>query len=288
MKVLWSELFPLEFKNRLEENPVVYFPLGLCEPHGQISAFGLDMFKAEEICKQVAEKNGGVLAPSQSYHIHESGPSAKWLEEQIGEMNPHMTSVSPSAFFYFFLYQLRAFYNAGFKKIVILSGHAGAHKKDLKKVSGLFSDYFDIPIWYGTDAELVEEQGMTGDHAGKYEISMLMYIRPELVDLSTIKQEIYKDNGKRFALDTSALEASAAYGKQIVESCVSSLLFIVQDMKNMKVVPSVEMLSYQDIERLWNYILQRNVKWACLQPRGDQLKVSDKSRWKHAEYTELK
>ena len=47
--VYWAELFPLEFEERLKACPVVYLPLGLCEPHGLISAFGLDTFKAEYI-----------------------------------------------------------------------------------------------------------------------------------------------------------------------------------------------------------------------------------------------
>ncbi|OGX61612.1 MAG: hypothetical protein A2189_02530 [Paenibacillus sp. RIFOXYA1_FULL_44_5] len=49
MKILWAELLPYEFKQRLAECPVVYLPLGLCEPHGQISASGLDTMKADEV-----------------------------------------------------------------------------------------------------------------------------------------------------------------------------------------------------------------------------------------------
>lgn len=70
-KTLWSELLPYEFNRRLDECPIVYLPLGLCEPHGQVSAFGLDTIKAEWLCLRTAEKAGGVVAPSMGYHIHE-------------------------------------------------------------------------------------------------------------------------------------------------------------------------------------------------------------------------
>jgi hypothetical protein len=33
--VCWEELPPAEFEARLAELPVVYLPLGLCEPHGK-------------------------------------------------------------------------------------------------------------------------------------------------------------------------------------------------------------------------------------------------------------
>ncbi|MGC1239932.1 MAG: creatininase family protein, partial [Chryseosolibacter sp.] len=80
-KTLWAELLPYEFKKRLAECPIVYLPLGLCEPHGQVSAFGLDTIKAEWLCQEAARQVGGIVAPSMGYHIHETGYHARWLEE---------------------------------------------------------------------------------------------------------------------------------------------------------------------------------------------------------------
>ena len=39
--VCWEELLPAELEARLAAFPVVYLPLGLCEPHGHIAPFGL-------------------------------------------------------------------------------------------------------------------------------------------------------------------------------------------------------------------------------------------------------
>jgi creatinine amidohydrolase len=114
-KVWWSELYPHEFKTRLADCPVVYLPLGLCEPHGQVSAFGLDTIKAEWLCEQAAIQAGGIVAPSMGYHIYETGYHARWLEDTVGEENPHMSSIPPGIYLSLFLYQLRAFVNAGFK-----------------------------------------------------------------------------------------------------------------------------------------------------------------------------
>ncbi|CAN5193943.1 hypothetical protein BH23BAC1_BH23BAC1_39070 [soil metagenome] len=102
IKVKWQELLPDEFIERQQQCPIVYLPMGLCEPHGHIAAFGLDTIKAEYICESAARISGGIVAPTQNYHIHETGYHAPWLEEVIGTANPHMASVPPEILLHFF------------------------------------------------------------------------------------------------------------------------------------------------------------------------------------------
>jgi hypothetical protein len=71
--VRWAELRPDDFRARRDACPIVYLPIGLCEPHGHIAALGLDLLKAEYYCEQAAQRFGGVVAPAQGYHIHECG-----------------------------------------------------------------------------------------------------------------------------------------------------------------------------------------------------------------------
>ena len=77
--VCWEELLPAEFEARLKAFPVVYLPLGLCEPHGHIAPFGLDTIKARYLCEQAARRFGGIVAPAMAYQIHETGYHAPWL-----------------------------------------------------------------------------------------------------------------------------------------------------------------------------------------------------------------
>ncbi|PAM94476.1 hypothetical protein B4N84_12485, partial [Flavobacterium sp. IR1] len=151
----WAELLPDEFLKRQEVCPLVYLPMGLCEPHGYISAFGLDTIKAEYICEAAAKKVGGIVAPTQGYHIHETGYHAPWLEEVLGEVNPYMTSIPPGILLHLYLYQLRAFYNAGFKAVIVISGHAGGNQEDLRLVASAFMDKFSMRIEVRADPELV-------------------------------------------------------------------------------------------------------------------------------------
>ena len=79
VSVRWEELLPREFVARLQERPLVYLPMGLCEPHGHPAAFGLDTLKAVWLCEESASRWGGIVAPTQGYHIHETGYHASWL-----------------------------------------------------------------------------------------------------------------------------------------------------------------------------------------------------------------
>lgn len=288
-KTLWSELLPYEFKRRLDECPIVYLPLGLCEPHGQVSAFGLDTIKAEWLCQQTALKVGGIVAPSMGYHIHETGYHARWLEDEVGEENPHMTGIPPVIFIPLFLYQLRAFANAGFQKIVVLSGHSGGNQHDLRQAAGVFMSRFpEVEVWVRSDPELVERQ-YEGDHAGKYEISQLMYIRPDLIDMDKASLQDMPGSGGRLALGADAWMASPELGKKIMEACLKNMVEVAKRMKSesrMKVTAdavAIPRISYADVEAIWSEVAQQADKWVTANPWLSQSAVSPQSQWKFYE-----
>src|ERR1700722_18031483 len=109
--VRWAELLPLELRARRAVCPLAWLPMGLCEPHGYIAAFGLDTIKADWLCDKGARLFGGVVAPTQGWHIHETGYHARWLEEVVGEGEAELGSLPPDVLLRTFLYQLRALAN---------------------------------------------------------------------------------------------------------------------------------------------------------------------------------
>jgi len=283
-KTLWAELLPYEFKRRLDECPIVYLPLGLCEPHGQVSAFGLDTIKAEWLCRRTAETVGGIVAPSMGYHIHETGYHARWLEDEVGEENPHMTGIPPAVFIHLFLYQLRAFANAGFRKIVVVSGHSGGNQIDLRMAADSFVRRFsDVEVWVRSDPELAEGL-FEGDHAGKYEISQLMYVRPDLIEMNKIGLGELPGSGGRLALGGDAAEASAERGRLIMEACLESLVKEASRMKEeARARPpkdGVSRIAYADIEEIWSDVSRRADKWVTSNPWPSQEAVTPRSQWK--------
>lgn len=220
--VNWEELLPDTFKKRQSECPIVYLPMGLCEPHGHIAALGLDTLKAVYLCREAAKRFGGIVAPTQGYQIHETGFHAPWLAEVVGNEKAFLTSMPPSLIAQNLLYQLRSFVNAGFKAAMIITGHSGGNQCDLRTVASAFTEATDFPVHLASDPEFVEGKH-SGDHAGVYEISQLMYIRTELVDLSLINRQHEPNSGGRLALYSSAAQATPEYGKQIMEDILAAI-----------------------------------------------------------------
>lgn len=247
--VRWSDLRPDDFLRRQRECPVVYLPLGLCEPHGHVAAFGLDTMKADYYCEQAASRFGGIVAPTQGYHIHECGFHRPWLDEVVGDSNPLLAGMPPQVVAYHFLYQLRAFANAGFRAVIGVSGHSGGSQNDLRRVAREFTSLSGIPVVVKTDPEW---GGYTGDHAGAYEISQLMAIHPEAVDLSLLGRMHEKGSGGRMALGEDAGESTAGKGREINETIIAA---IGREVGNLTLGEALaEPLDYDRTEQAWERI----------------------------------
>jgi creatinine amidohydrolase len=278
-KVHWAELRPDDFRARRDRVPVVYLPLGLCEPHGHVAALGLDLIKAEHYCTEAARRFGGIVAPSQGYHIHESGFHAPWLAEVVGEENPLLAAIPPHVMLRLFLYQLRAFALAGFRGVVALSGHSGGSQEDLRRVASAFSSATGLPVSVRSDPECIPDLH-GGDHAGRYEISQLLAIRPDLVDLSLLWRKNEPGSGGRLALGDDAGEAEAAYGRMINEAIIAALGEITKRFTTAP-GPVVEpgKLTYDFVEALWRDIEATMPAWTSVSPKKGQPSAPARSRW---------
>jgi creatinine amidohydrolase len=265
-RIRWEELFPREFRKRQEKVPVVYLPLGLCEPHGHVAAFGLDTFKAVWLCEQAATRYGGIVAPTQGYQIHETGYHRPWLREVIGDANPNLGSVPPDVLLRMLLFQLRAFVNAGFKVAVVVTGHHG-NQADLRIVAEEIMKARPVRVVTVSDPELAREE-FEGDHAGRYEVSQLLYIRPDLVDLSRLDDVTESPLG-RFAQGEDAGHASAEHGKAILEHSLNEL------QKRMIAVTAyeeiIDPLTIEETDDIWLRILDRKSEWRTLSERNPDL-----------------
>lgn len=218
--VRWEDLLPAEFEERLARYPVCYMPMGLCEPHGHIAPFGLDTHKAVYLCEEAARRFGGIVAPTMAYHVHETGFHAPWLTEVMGSINPRLAALPPLLVYETLLYQLRAFRNAGFRGVAVISGHNGT-QDDLRNVGRAFAETFPIDLFICSDPELVTGQ-FIGDHAGSYEVSQLLAIRPDLIDLSRAAR-VASDPLGGFAQNPDAVEASVEQGEAILEASLGTI-----------------------------------------------------------------
>jgi creatinine amidohydrolase len=119
--------------------------------------------------------------------------------------------------------QLENLDRMGFKGAIIITGHYPQQQVELvQKVGADFSASHSMKAVGITDRDLARSVGHTGDHAAKWETSLLMALRPELVDISQLPSDPNQPLEGVFG-DDPRVHASAELGRRVVEQMVQEL-----------------------------------------------------------------
>ena len=213
-EVRWERMFPDQLEAAFEARPVVFFPYGICEPHGPQNALGLDALKAHAIACESARFFGGIVAPIDYWHVHELGGYALWAQKYIGEVDRiWTTSVPPWVHFKNVCYHVRTADNIGFHAAIFVTGHYGPNWEDLKTLLSLMQTYtktrlLGLPDFEANQPGFNYDGKSGGDHAGKVETSLLWALEPACVDMSRLPTDSSKDRH-----DTQPAENSAVREK---------------------------------------------------------------------------
>jgi len=188
-------MFPDELEKAFAERPVIYFPYGICEPHGPQNTLGLDSLKAHALARATARSFGGIVAPVDYWHVHEIGGYARWAQKNVGEVKRKwLTAVPPWVHFRNVCYHIRTADVLGFHAAIFITGHYGPNWEDLKTVLDLAQPYtktrmYGLPDFEANQPGFDRNGKSGGDHAGKVETSLLWALDPDCVDLSRIPEE---------------------------------------------------------------------------------------------------
>lgn len=216
IKTNYEEMFPHEFTLALNKNPLAFLPLGSMEYHGYHNALGLDALKAWKICQLTAEKIGGIVFPPLYLGV-DAWPDIdlqKYPNKQFDcyHLDAKLYQDVLQNYFYRMI-------RIGFKKIFVLAGHYP--NADIAKLAS--QKYKDTKIVIVKEPDLVE--GETGDHAGKWETSLLMVLFPELVNLKLMEG---KEDRLRAIEGTDSSESSDVYGKEILGKILSKIEMLLK------------------------------------------------------------
>lgn len=174
-----EEMKPSEIDEMLKEAPIVYIPWGSLEWHGVHNPIGLDALKVYQLCLLAARETGGVVSPP-IFCGYETMKPSSGFKKTIEVSRETIQSLAKE-----YLEQL---YDEGFRIFVILMGHYGAkHVEALQEVAREFlGKHADARGIFAPDPAFVADKGIRGGHADLYETSLMMFFRPDLVDLSLL------------------------------------------------------------------------------------------------------
>jgi creatinine amidohydrolase len=171
----YEQARPEAVREMLRRSPAAYVPLGALEWHGEHLPLGLDGLKAHALCAAAAEISGGVVFPPMQWGAFDTMPFPFTFS-----FPPGLTRVMVRRV----LSQLADF---GFQAIVLLGGHyPPAQVKLLRRECRRLSRSGRAFALGVPETALAHELGYYGDHAGRWETSIMMALRPELVDLSVL------------------------------------------------------------------------------------------------------
>ena len=237
-----DEMSWTEFDNRRKETRTVIVPTGAVEIYGPHLPMGSDSIVAMEISLRVAEKTGALVAPL--LPLGESSMLTDYPGTQTIRKSTYEAVMDDICM---------NLINYGFKNLLFIDGHAGNVDtinylaRRYQKQNGVTCGQIDWWRFAAANSEgILELKGrMAHGHASECGTSVLLHLRPDLVDMSKAARveppsELYEafpdiiryipfsrrtPNG----IVGDATIASAEKGRAIVEKCVDR---IVQYMKS--------------------------------------------------------
>lgn len=181
--VLWEELTYEDVSKLVNTVSLVIVPVGSTEQHGPHLPLNVDAFITYEVAKAVSAKKGVPVVPLISY-----GPS------MTHKNFPGTLSIRPETLLSTVLDVCRSLKFTGFKKILLLNGHVPNEWVLKTAMDILRSEYDDIRIkvisYFSCSESIYREMTKDqGDHANRFETSLMLYLRPELVRIAQIVDE---------------------------------------------------------------------------------------------------
>jgi len=205
-KVRYEEMRPHEIVAARTEKPVAYLPIGGVEWHGEHNPVGLDTVKAHELCIRAAQQGGGLAMPALFWGESRESGLMEFNHDRDGKIAEKMglprenfapgymggVTVEEEHEFYDKLllhiyYQLKSL---GFRVIFVLCGHYPLSGFARRTAQQFMEKNPDINIYAGIEADPVRDiYPNGGDHAAKWETSIMKTLRPELVDVSVLPED---------------------------------------------------------------------------------------------------
>lgn len=240
METRFHRLRPGQVRQRREECPIVYVPLGTLEWHGLHNPMGADGLQAEEIALRCAQ-HGGVVFPTVYYgesrvnSLLETDPKYQaGIAERLGisreqfaqERFPYSGMEQIEHYQHHLIHIIAEAASYGYELIVFVIGHYPLIEHARCAVVSYNQWAYDKPwkrICAMAMADFVVLRGTyepAGDHAGGWETSHLLASAPETVELGLAEKPL--QFGVLSERDPS--EATREFGEELYGAAVQEIL----------------------------------------------------------------
>ena len=244
--VQYERLRPAQIVARREACPVAYLPIGTVEWHGEHNPVGLDTLKIHALLLRCAQEIGGLVFPPLYYGenreqalmeanagdraeiaakmaLPSENFAAGYMVETISEQNRNYQSLLVHIF-----HEIKSL---GFAVLVVGAGHYPL-LDHARAAAALFHQEQAHPkmlVWTMSGYELVQGQfEPCGDHAGKWETSLLMHLDPGMQDLSLLPED--RSKGPIGTTNNGVQESNAEFGRDATAAIVQAVRARVEDL----------------------------------------------------------
>jgi len=192
--IFMSEISWPEFQRRTAEGGVVFVPIGATEQHGRHMPLGVDAIIPTAICAEVVRRRGGLIAPTIPYGNRSQPRSGG------GPAFPGTLNLTADTFALVLRDVLTELFRHGVRRIVVVNGHYENIWPSIEAIEraldGIGRERTDgLKILRIDHWEMVRRETLTRvfpdgypgielEHASVIETSIMLELRPELVDLA--------------------------------------------------------------------------------------------------------
>ena len=242
-KVRYAEMLPHEIVARRKKCPAAFIGLGGLEWHGEHLAVGNDALKAERLCELAARRSGGFAMPTLWYGEPRNirlmdasdgdGPRLRKImgfkdrkfREGYYPAGPDEQQEFYQALLHHTLVQMDTL---EMRAVCLLCGHYPLSDFAAPVVRRFNAAFPHVRVFAGTEVDYATRQdrargAVGGDHAGKWETSYLMALRPDCVDMT-----VYRGREDQPPLgvcgEDPRTESDTATGRRAVERIVTGMV----------------------------------------------------------------
>lgn len=238
---LWlDELSTKEVAQAAKDGKVIIFPIGSVEEHGDHLPLCTDSIQPEYIAIEVAKKTGCLVAPPFRYGICNATRNF-----------PGTLTIQFDTLYRLAHDILSELVRSGFKKIIVMSGHAGnSHMvalrlaaQEIVTANDARGDRIRIMVLSDFDfaEELADKYASPRDgHAGTLETSRVMAIKPELVkgkgkaevwQMPRFEVVAHPEEGFPGGVNGDPTKASAEKGEKINQYIIENVVQLVEALQ---------------------------------------------------------